>query len=87
MVLPENIKVPFTPDDDVLATNAVVSDARVIERCLKLGIANMSRVYTAVWPVGYIGDRPEYLALKRPYEVFLYIRNFDDDNPYGKGWV
>ncbi|CAL8074374.1 unnamed protein product [Orchesella dallaii] len=74
---------PATPRGDRnFAENLVKDDTDVQERCRQLGWSNMSLVAADIWPVGYIGDRPDLNPSNRLVQSFFYGKISLQDNEY-----
>jgi Cu2+-containing amine oxidase len=86
--LPEGSVPSLSPEDLLQGEDIARSDVNVQRRCALLGYPNMTLVNADPWSIGYIKDRQENgdkeFQSKRLIQLYLYGKQFDGDNAYGR---
>jgi len=87
--IPDGLMPSLSPEDLLNSEQIARSDPEVQARCAALGYPNMSLVAADPWTIGYKADRQNDAAFqsKRIIQLYLYGKNFEGDNHYGKSKV
>lgn len=70
-------------EEAFLAERIAKDDPQVQERCFQMGWGNMTNVLGEIWSLP-LRDKPVLTTALRPIHVYLYGRNFQGDNHFGK---
>lgn len=79
--LPPGTQPSFNADDPLIIQDVVRSNEQVIERARRAGVTNMEYLICDAWSYGY-NDTPVDQQNLRLMDMYLYKRNFENDNQY-----